>query len=181
MGPFAMLTVTVSAVEARDVSALAWLSGDWEAVTQEGSDVTAWTIEHWSRPRGGVMLGTSLTGRRRVAGASTAGTEEVRAFEFMRIARGSDGRLAFHASPNGAPATAFPAGRTEATMVTFENAGHDYPQRIVYRRQGDTLIATISLIDGSNPMTWTFRRRESADAVPIDGPCPKRPPGVRRR
>lgn len=159
IGPLAILTAAVSTAQAQDVSALAWLSGEWEAVTQDGPHVLAWTVEQWARPRGGVMLGTNLSGRRISDSFSTRPSEQARAFEFMRIARGSDGRLAFHASPNGAPASAFPAVRIERMSVTFENAAHDYPQRIVYRRRGDALIATISLIDGSNPTTWTFRRR----------------------
>jgi hypothetical protein len=142
---------------AQDIAVLAWLSGDWEEVKPEGPHVASWTLEHWTRPRGGVMLGTNLSGRRTGNSFSADVGEVARGFEYMRIARGSDGVLAFHASPNGAPASAFPAIRAEPGMVVFENSAHDYPQRIVYRREGDALVATISLIDGSNPMSWNFR------------------------
>jgi hypothetical protein len=47
-------------------------------------------------------------------------------------------------------------GRGEAV---FENPHHDFPQRIVYRREGKALIATVSLNDGSNAMSWRYRRR----------------------
>jgi hypothetical protein len=47
-------------------------------------------------------------------------------------------------------------GRAEAV---FENARHDFPQRIVYRREGKRLVATVSLKDGSNAMSWRYRRR----------------------
>ena len=47
----------------------------------------------------------------------------------------------------------------EAASATFENAAHDYPQRITYARDGDTLTATISLLDGSKARRWVYRRR----------------------
>ena len=49
--------------------------------------------------------------------------------------------------------------RHDGTSATFENAAHDYPQRIAYARDGDTLTATISAIDGSKARRWTYRRR----------------------
>lgn len=47
-------------------------------------------------------------------------------------------------------------GRASAT---FENPAHDFPQRIVYRRTGDSMVATISALNGSNAMSWTYMRR----------------------
>jgi hypothetical protein len=41
----------------------------------------------------------------------------------------------------------------------FENPENDYPQRIVYKRRGDTLTGTISDLKGGNAYSWTFRRR----------------------
>ena len=124
---------------------LAWLAGVWVDEKPDGS----WTEESWGRPRGGAMLGTSLAGKGDKAGW----------FEFMRIAPDEAGRLAFHASPGGAPASAFPlvgAGKREAR---FENPAHDYPTRIVYRRDGDVLLATISGPGGAKPQSWRFRRK----------------------
>ncbi len=46
-----------------------------------------------------------------------------------------------------------------AGRAAFENADHDYPQRIAYVRDGDTLTATISLVDGSKARSWVYRRR----------------------
>src|SRR5687768_15905023 len=40
---------------------LKWLAGAW--VTEERGPAAVWTEERWAPPRGGVMLGTSLTGR----------------------------------------------------------------------------------------------------------------------
>lgn len=123
---------------------LAWLAGTWVADEAEGR----WTEERWSTPRGGVMLGTSLAGQGREAGW----------FEYMRIAAEADGRLAFHASPGGAPASAFPLVHSGKREAVFENVAHDYPTRIEYRREGNMLNATISGAEGAKPRSWRFRR-----------------------
>lgn len=145
---------------------LAWLSGEWEQVTQSGPHVSSWTVERWSAPRGGVMLGTSLAGRRTTNSATAAVVDQPRSFEFLRISPGEGGQLTYFASPGGQAATAFPLARMGRYEVVFENASHDYPQRIAYRRDaratgGETLTATISMIDGSRPMSWTYRRPAS--------------------
>jgi hypothetical protein len=126
------------------VSDFAWMGGDWG---QEADG--RWTEESWTPPRGGVMLGMSRSGR----------GEQLREFEFLRLQAGADGALAYIAQPQGGPPVAFRLVRHDATSVTFENAAHDYPQRIAYARIGDTLTATISKIDGSKARSWTYRRR----------------------
>lgn len=144
---------------AQDVAALAWLSGDWEELKADGFHVMLWTVEHWGQPRGGVMLGTNLSGRRIDSSFTNDVSDSARGYEFMRIARGSDGAISFHASPQGAPAVAFRLVRSGLAEAVFENPRNDYPQRIAYRRDGNLLHATISMIDGSKPTSWTFRRR----------------------
>lgn len=127
------------------VTDLGWMSGRWETVSAEGD----WTEESWAPPRGGLMLGYSRSG---------AG-ERLREFEFMRIEAGEDGVPAYLAQPAGRPAVAFRLTAHDAGSATFDNPAHDFPQRIVYRRTGDTMVATISALDGSNAMSWTYRRQ----------------------
>jgi hypothetical protein len=141
----AALLLIGAAPEAKRAEDLGWLAGTWLA--EEPSD--SWTEERWAKPRGGVMLGTSLSGKGGEAGW----------FEYMRIAAGKDGKPAFHASPGGAPASAFPLVASGPREATFENVAHDYPTRIVYRRQGNILEATISGPGGSKPRSWRFRRK----------------------
>jgi hypothetical protein len=128
------------------VGDLAWMSGRWESLTVRGR----WTEESWSTPRGEVMLGYSRTGT----------GDELREFEFLRLQAGADGVPAYHAQPGGRPAVAFRLVAREGSSATFENPAHDFPQRIRYVRTGDTMVATISALDGSNAMSWTFRRRD---------------------
>ena len=126
------------------IADLGWMSGHWQA----GSD-GRWTEEAWSAPRGGVLLGYSRSGRDEALGE----------WEFIRIAPGADGALAYHAQPSGRPAIAFRLVAQDGTSATFENPAHDFPQRIHYSRSGDSMTATISAIDGSNARSWTFRRQ----------------------
>lgn len=122
-----------------------WLAGHW---VQEGAD--GWAQETWTAPRGGVMLGTGLTGKGSAA----------KSFEFMRIADGSASGVVFWGSPGGQTPVAFPLAKYGRQEVAFENPKHDYPTRISYRRQGRTLIATTSGPGGSNPQTWRYTKMD---------------------
>lgn len=140
----ALAVLLVAGSPAATVADLGWLAGDWVSEA-EGR----WTEESWTAPRGGVMLGHSRSGR----------GEELREYEFIRIARGDDGALAYIAMPQGGAPVAFALAQRDKTSASFENPAHDYPQRIAYVRDGDTLTATISAIDGSKARSWTYRRR----------------------
>jgi len=133
-----------SATPPDTVDDLSWMSGRW---LSEGDG--RWTEEAWSAPRGEVMLGFSRSGR----------NETLREWEFIRIAPDAEGTPAYHAQPSGRPAVVFRLVDRGETSATFENPLHDFPQRIRYVREGDALIATISRIDGSNAISWSYRRQ----------------------
>lgn len=126
------------------VDELAWMSGTW-AVEADGR----WTEESWSPPRGGIMIGHNRSGR----------GDAVREFEFLRLQAGEDGVPTYFAQPGGRPPVAFRLVAQDGTSATFENPAHDFPQRIRYVREGDAMTATISALDGSNAMSWRYRRR----------------------
>ncbi len=119
---FASTTVATSVATPADTLAkLAGLQGCWAAGGAErGSG------EQWMGPAGGTMLGMSRTVRQ-------GRTVE---YEFIRIAQGADGKLAFIAQPSGQPQASFPLLREDGDSVVFENLAHDFPQRIIYRRVG---------------------------------------------
>lgn len=102
---------------------LAWLQGCWAA---EGAE--AGSGEQWMAPAGGSMLGMSRTVRN---GRTVA-------YEFIRIAPGADGKLAFIAQPSGQAQASFALVRQDGDTAVFENPAHDFPQRIIYRRAGKT-------------------------------------------
>lgn len=122
-----LLLASVNALSAETTAEhLAWLSGCWKAPNSElGSG------EIWTSPAGGSMLGVSRTIRR----------GKVVEFEFMRIQSLDDGTLAFIAQPSGAAPTTFRLKAFDSASVTFENLGHDFPQRVIYSRVADGSIS----------------------------------------
>jgi hypothetical protein len=144
MAAAGLAALLAAASPAATVDDLGWLAGQW-ASEADGR----WTEESWTAPRGGVMLGVSRSGR----------GDALREYEFIRIAAGDDGALAYIAQPQGGAPVVFALVWHDGNSATFENAAHDYPQRIAYARDGDTLTATISAIDGSKARRWTYRRR----------------------
>ena len=83
-------------------------------------------------PRGGVMLSMGRT----VRGDALVEYESV-------VLSVQDGRLAYDAHPSGQRPAVFTARAVNGTEVIFENPAHDYPQRVGYRRDGDSLLAWI--------------------------------------
>lgn len=133
-----------------DINDLGWMAGCWEQ--REGD---RWTEECWTQPRGGMMFGSSRTGR----GDTMIEWEALR---IERDAPNGDGpvvRLGYLAAPGGGPWTLFAWSRSGGPGITFYNVANDYPQRIRYWREGRVLVAEIALADGSKPRRWRYRRK----------------------
>lgn len=121
------MSIHVLAQATGPIERLAWLAGSWQGV----SGTTA-IEEHWTAPRGGTMVGM----HRDVEGGKTSG------FEYARIVADTNA-LVYYASPGGRPPTPFTAIEVGASRVVFENRAHDFPQRVIYWREGTTLHARI--------------------------------------
>ena len=64
-------------------------------------------------------------------------------YEFV-VLREQDSRLAYEAHPSGQPTTTFLSIQVGEGVVVFEDAAHDFPQRVGYRKAGaDSLDAWI--------------------------------------
>lgn len=110
------------------LSDLAWMAGSWT-----GGAGGVEMEEHWTAPKGNSMVGL----HRDVAKGRTM------VFEFLRIEQQGD-RIVYLSMPNGrSPATAFPLKELSSTRVVFENPSHDFPQRIIYWKDGTDLRARI--------------------------------------
>lgn len=121
------------------LEAAAWLAGCWRVESPDGQSAAE---EQWMQPRGGLMVGMS----RSIRGG------EARGHELLTI-RVEDGGLVYHAVPSGQAATEFPARSVEDGRLEFVNAEHDFPQKIVYTRNGDDAIeaAVFGDADDSDP------------------------------
>ena len=128
-----------------DLSALSWMSGGWSGV-QGGVEME----ELWQQPKGNTMLGL----HRDIAGGRTV------SFEFFRI-EATPEAITYWASPRGRPATPFRLIEQKGKRVVFENAKHDFPQRVIYWLGDDgALHAKIEGTMNGKPAAeeWTWRR-----------------------
>jgi hypothetical protein len=146
----AFLAVVVPAAPApgegprADIASLTWLSGAWG-----GDDAGMFNEELWISPKAGSMLAV----HRDVKNGKTVG------FEFLRIEEQGDS-LVYFASPGGKPPTPFKLVESGAKRVVFENGALEFPRRVVYFRDGETLHARIEGTRDGKPASkeWTWRR-----------------------
>lgn len=126
------------------LESLSWMAGHWRRA--EGDERSE---ELWLPPAGDLMLGLG----RSVAGGQT------QFFEYLRI-EARDGKIAYVASPLGRGTTDFPLREAAGERATFENLAHDFPQRIIYWRDGAGLCARIEgEANGSKRhMEWCWSR-----------------------
>jgi hypothetical protein len=114
------------------LASVAWLAGCW---SEQGRE--AGSIEQWTAPAGGLMLGVART----LKGGAVVD------YEFMQIRAGADGKLVYIAQPQGRPPTEFKLLRqpaAKAPEAVFENPSHGFPQRVIYRQAApDRVIARI--------------------------------------
>lgn len=109
---------------------IGWIAGCWEmTIPDKDFQVT----EQWMKPGGGMMLGSGRT----VKAGKTID------YEFVRIVEDIDG-IFYVARPLGnKEETKFKLIKVSASEVVFENLLHDFPQRVIYKRQGDRLSARV--------------------------------------
>ena len=121
-----------------------WMSGWWAS---ESNGVRM--EEVWTAPGGGVMLGLHRDVK---PNGKTS-------FEFLRIEE-KEGSLIYQAQPGGRPATPFPLKESSESRIVFENLKHDFPQRIIYWREGDRLCARVEgTINGkTDAEQWCWTR-----------------------
>ena len=142
---FLFMTTSAHADGSPDCSAeaLGWMVGQWRHC-----DASGCTQERWLAGHDGRMLGVNQQWGKHSA------------FEFLRI-ESRDDSVVYLAQPGGGPATAFVMERCLDHEVHFANAENDFPQRIIYRADGDdTLIARIEgrQQGRDKAMHWRWRR-----------------------
>lgn len=153
-GPFIvvalLLGASIAVAQQPTVDHARWLQGCWQSVRGEAT-----IEEQWMGPLGGTMLGMGRT----VRAGKTAEYELV-------VIREQDGRLAYEAHPSGQPTATFLSTTVSETSVVFENAEHDFPQRVGYRREGpDSLQAWIEgTVSGkSRRVDFSYQRTRCGD------------------
>ena len=125
---FWSLLLLIGQRQSGGVERVAWLQGCWH--TSSSHRIVE---EQWTAPRGRSMLGVARTLR----GDSLVEYELV-------VVRERAGVLTYQAHPSGQASAVFTAQRVSDSLVVFENAVHDFPQRVGYHRvRSDSLLAWI--------------------------------------
>lgn len=138
---------TSNANQKSGIDQLEWISGCW--VLDDGKERIE---ETWMKPAGQSMIGMSRT----VAGGKTVHTEHIQI-------RDANGRIAYIVEIGmGAKPTVFKLLKSSDTEVVFENPEHDFPQRIIYRRESaDALFARIEGVEKGVNKAMDFRYKRS--------------------
>jgi hypothetical protein len=123
------------------VGALSWMAGAWGG-TVDGVEME----EHWTTAKGGSLIGM----HRDIAKGRTV------SFEFLRIEE-QNGGLVYLSSPKGAPVTPFRLVEAGPMRAVFANPQHDFPQRIIYWKDGADLRARIEGPQGGKTVGEEWR------------------------
>jgi hypothetical protein len=133
LGIVVLITIAVGAMSSAGqksgVDRLDWMSGCW--AFDDGKERIE---ESWLKPAGLTMIGMSRT----VAGGKTVFTEHTQIGEV-------NGQIAYTVSLGlGVKPVAFKLIKISDREAVFENPEHDFPRRIIYRRESaDALFARI--------------------------------------
>jgi hypothetical protein len=140
----ALCALPLAPLCAQELDKLAFMTGHWVQKTDKEE-----VQEQWLGPRGNLMVATNLT--------MTAGRGA--SFEFIRIGV-KEGKVVYFASPGGRPVTEFPVKTLTDNAVVFEHPEKEFPKRVMYRREGDVLIARIEGRRGGADASeeWRFTR-----------------------
>ena len=136
----AFFAAPAGAAEFRDFS---FMSGCWKTAP----DVSPEYRECYTAPKAGMMQGSSQT----IEDGKTA------SFEFSLIIEES-GKTVYRPFPDGKQAAVdFTLTKLSATEAVFENLAHDFPQRVIYRKEAGKLTARIEDAPAKKFMQWVMQ------------------------
>ncbi len=126
---------------------VAFLVGCW---VDEDPEQGVTVEETWSAALGGTMLGVGRT----VVDGRTAH------YEFLVLEERGD-EIVYLAEPKGGVTTPFSLSTSGTDLAVFIAVYDEFPQRIIYRRQGDRLTSRLEGVRNGQKVVaeWTYRRR----------------------
>jgi hypothetical protein len=116
------------------IDSFSWLAGCW--TNADKGAVT--TLEQWQKPAGGMMFGIGRTIKE----------GKIVSYELTRIYQEADGTIFFSAKLPKQDEVAFKLIKSAGGEFVFENAAHDFPQRVIYRQEKNGDLA--GRIEGKN-------------------------------
>lgn len=139
-----LFTLTSCSLKAQEVEQLNWLIGKWE---RQNVRTGRTAFEAWEQ-QGSKLVGQGVT----LQGADTVFVEGLSVEE-----KNGDLFYVANVSSNGKP-TLFKITSLDSKGFVSENPEHDFPKKIVYLLEGNTLTATISG-DGKD-IPFVFKKAE---------------------
>ena len=116
----------------------------------------SWLVGCWVTPNKSAQEVWVADSNRTLAGFGVAVSDnKVGFYEVLSIRRSEDGSWIYTAHPSGQAPASFAATEITNSSVVFANPDHDYPQEIRYVKKGNHLYATISLLGGANPNSFS--------------------------
>jgi len=140
---FIFTILLVYAGNAQNTDDFQWLIGTWER-TQSRPGTTA--VEIWSQEPDGSLVGMGIT----MKGIDTVFIERL-----SIVVKNNKTYYVADVSHNTAP-TYFEITQQDDSGFTSENPEHDFPKKIVYKKEGDSLTAIIS--GNGKQIPFYFRR-----------------------
>jgi hypothetical protein len=127
------------------LDAFSWLEGSWTRETKRGT-----SVETWSRVSEVTMEGIVTLQQ----GEALVVTEHLR-LELM----GDEVFYVAKPRENAFP-TAFRLVERDAVQLVFQNPTHDFPQQIIYKRNGEQalVVAIARMGEGEKSMVFEFKR-----------------------
>src|SRR5688572_18781469 len=142
IGLIVLASVASANAQAAAIEGFAGMSGCWERNEKSGAVAT----EMWMKPAGTSMMGMGRT----VKNGKTVD------YEMMRIETRADG-IYFVAKPKANPEeTAFKLKSSAGGEFAFENPQHDFPQRVIYKVNGNSLTGRIEGTQNGKSMGFDF-------------------------
>jgi hypothetical protein len=143
----AVALVLTAYTQSATLESFASLAGCWER-----NDRGSIFAEMWMKPAGTSIMGTGRT----VKNGKTAD------YEYLRIEQREDA-IYYVAKPRAnAQETAFKLVKWAANDFVFENPEHDFPQRILYKINGDSLTARIEGTRNGKTSAFDFPMKRTA-------------------
>jgi len=143
----APVAAPLQAQQPGSVAGLAFMSGCWQG-SFEARDETGTVEERYTPPTENMMLGTT----RYILDGRTV------QFEFLVI-RSEDDGVVMLPYPDGRESEhAFRLTELAERRAVFEAPEHDFPKRIIYRRENGVMVARIDGGSGTDGQEWRMTR-----------------------
>jgi hypothetical protein len=130
---------------------VSWLTGYWGGINKDGSKYE----ECWTSPTADFMQGSGRMSKNGTITMREHLTIEKDGDDIFLYVLGYDEKL----TPEEQGTIAFKLVKSSKTELVFENPKHNYPQRIIYKKdKKGNIAARVEQLDGSDPIDFPLNK-----------------------